>query len=88
MNWLNLNANSKQWVIKIVNDDFLVGVLDRKNKKFDPICRCEFYDQADLIRAALEHYIYAKNYASKGVGGCLKATAQYLRQTPMTDLPG
>ena len=39
--------------------------MDRKNKKFDPICRCEFYDQADLIRAALEHYIYAKNYTSK-----------------------
>lgn len=71
MSCKNVNGN-KQWIIKIVGDDFLVGVLDQKNKAFEPICKCEFYDQADLVVAALGHYIYAKNYSSREAGGCQK----------------
>jgi hypothetical protein len=66
-----------EWEICNVNDKFMVGKMELRNKLFDPICSCEFYDQADLICAALKHYIYAKNYSGKGVGGCRRVTGKF-----------
>ena len=89
MKQLNREVNDKEWAIKFNDDDkFLVGVLSQDSKAFDPICSCESYDQADLIRAALKHYIYAKNYYSKGVGGCRRVTGKFSKPTARMGLPG
>ncbi len=88
MKWLNKDGTNKQWIIKIADDKFLVGALNRRTRVFDPICSCEYYFQAEIILEALNHYIYAKNYTSKGVAGCPGATANYLKRTAMTVIPG
>jgi len=88
MKHLNREVNNKQWAIKLVNDKFTVGVLSQETNGFDPICSCEFYDQADLICAALKHYIYAKNYSNKGVGECPRVTGKFSKPTVRMGLPG
>ena len=78
----------KEWAVKLVNDKFMVGVLGQETHEFEPICSCEFYDQAELICAALKHYIYAKNYSGKGVGGCRRVTGKFSKPTARMGLPG
>ena len=90
-NWdelLNREPDNKKWEIKSVDDKFMVGVLNKKTFEFDPICSCESYDQADLVWAALKDYIYAKNYSSKGVGGCQRVTGKVSKPTARMVLPG
>jgi len=77
-----------EWEICSVNHKFVVGAKNLRSGEFDPICSCESYDKAEIICAALKHYIYAKNYAGKGMNGCPGATAKYLRPTARTGLPG
>jgi len=88
MRWLNENVTGKQWIIKIVDDKFLVGALNPRTKVFDPICSCESYFQAELILMALDHYIYAKNYSSRGVAGCPGGTVKNLKRTVKMGIPG
>lgn len=77
-----------EWQICQLDDKFLVGKMDTERGAFDPICACDFYHQADLVCAALKHFIYAKNYTSRGVAGCPGATGKFLRRTVMMALPG
>jgi len=77
-----------EWQICQLDDKFLVGKMDPERGAFDPICACDFYDQADLVCAALKHFIYAKNYTSRGVAGCPGATGKFLKRTVMMALPG
>ena len=84
---LNSEVNNKEWAIKLVDDKFMVGALCQETNGFDSICSCESYDQADLIWAALKHYIYAKNYSSKGVGGCPGVIGISLKRIVRTGLP-
>lgn len=77
-----------EWEICIVNDKLMVGKMDLRNDKFEPICTCESYDQADLVWAALDHYIYARKYSGKGVRGCQRVTGRSLKPTAKMGLPG
>jgi hypothetical protein len=77
-----------EWQICQVEEKFLVGKMNMESGAFDPICSCESYTQANLVCAALRHYIYAKNYSSRGVGGCPGVTGKSLRRTVMMALPG
>ncbi|HWP96262.1 MAG TPA: hypothetical protein VN426_05385 [Syntrophomonadaceae bacterium] len=77
-----------EWEICQVKDAFLVGKMNPQNGEFDPICSCDFYHQAELVCAALKHFIYAKNYSSRGVGGCPGVTGRFLKRTVMMALPG
>ncbi len=76
-----------EWEIKQVSDNFQVGTMNSSLEEFDPICSCEFYYQAEIMCAALKHYIYAKNYSSKGVDRCPGVTGKFLKRTVMMGLP-
>ncbi|HWP96137.1 MAG TPA: hypothetical protein VN426_04745 [Syntrophomonadaceae bacterium] len=77
-----------EWRICQIDNRYMVGKMNLENGAFDPICTCDVYDQAELVCAALKHYIYAKNYSSRGVGGCPGVIGKFLRPTVMMALPG
>jgi len=81
-------VNNKQYIIKLVDDKFLVGSLDRCTKVFKPICSCEFYYQAYLVIEALKKIMRPRKYFYRGVDLWPEVTGRFLKRIVRTGLPG
>ncbi|MEQ8201933.1 MAG: hypothetical protein ABRQ24_10995 [Syntrophomonadaceae bacterium] len=53
------NDRNRQWIIRPIGGQYQVGFWNRPGKAFNPVCCCDYYDQASLICQTLRGNIQA-----------------------------